>query len=92
LINQVISKVANVELYYKAMQFYLDFKPLMLNDLLISLASRLDHTRTVALFGKLKQLPLVKPYLRHVQNLNNKAINESLNQLLIEEEDYQVSS
>lgn len=87
--KEVITKVANVELYYKAMQFYLDFKPLLLNDLLINLSTRLDHTRTVALFAKLKQLPLVKPYLRHVQNLNNKAINEALNQLLIDEEDYQ---
>jgi clathrin heavy chain len=34
-------------------------------------------------------LPLVKAYLRSVQSLNNKAINEALNDLLIEEEDYQ---
>ena len=39
---------------------------------------------------QVKQLPLVKPYLRSVQNHNNKAVNESLNNLLIEEEDYQV--
>ncbi|CAF0843469.1 unnamed protein product [Adineta ricciae] len=38
---------------------------------------------------EVKQLPLVKPYLRSVQNINNKAINEALNNLLIEEEDYQ---
>jgi hypothetical protein len=31
----------------------------------------------------------VKPYLRSVQSLNNKAINEALNNLLIDEEDYQ---
>jgi clathrin heavy chain len=30
----------------------------------------------------------VKPYLRSVQNLNNKAVNEALNGLLINEEDY----
>ena len=33
-------------------------------------------------------MQLVKPYLRSVQNLNNKAVNESLNSLLINEEDY----
>ena len=33
-------------------------------------------------------LKLVKSYLRSVQSLNNKAINEALNSLLIEEEDY----
>ncbi|OTF76201.1 clathrin heavy chain 1-like protein [Euroglyphus maynei] len=34
-------------------------------------------------------LPLVKNYLRSVQSLNNKAINEALNDLFIEQEDYQ---
>uniref|UniRef100_A0A5S6QG16 Clathrin heavy chain n=1 Tax=Trichuris muris TaxID=70415 RepID=A0A5S6QG16_TRIMR len=86
--KEVITKVANIELYYKAMQFYLDYKPLLLNDLLAVLAPRLDHTRTAAFFTKCNHLPLVKPYLRMVQSQNNKAINEALNQLLIEEEDY----
>lgn len=36
------------------------------------------------------QLPLVKPYLRSVQSHNNKSVNEALNHLLTEEEDYQV--
>jgi len=87
--KDIITKVANIELYYKAIQFYLDFKPLLLNDLLLVLTPRLDHTRAVHFFGKVGHLPLVKPYLRAVQNHNNKAINESLNNLLIDEEDYQ---
>ncbi|XP_054748808.2 clathrin heavy chain 1 isoform X1 [Lytechinus pictus] len=87
--KDVITKVANIELYYKAIQFYLDYKPMLLNDLLVVLIPRMDHTRAVGLFEKLKQLPLVKPYLRQVQSHNNKAINDALNDLLIEEEDYQ---
>ena len=83
-------QVANIEIYYKAIQFYLDYKPLLLNDLLLVLTPRLDHTRSVTFFSKQGHIALVKPYLRSVQNLNNKAINEALNQLLIEEEDYQV--
>lgn len=43
--KDIITKVANIELYYKAIQFYLDFKPLLLNDLLLVLAPRMDHTR-----------------------------------------------
>lgn len=82
-------QVANIELYYKAMQFYLDYKPMLLNDLLLVMAPRLDHTRTVSFFQKNSHLPLVKQYLRAVQNLNNKAINEALNQLFIDEEDHQ---
>uniref|UniRef100_A0A670YUR1 Clathrin heavy chain n=1 Tax=Pseudonaja textilis TaxID=8673 RepID=A0A670YUR1_PSETE len=87
--KDIITKVANVELYYKAIQFYLEFKPLLLNDLLMVLSPRLDHTRAVNFFSKVKQLPLVKPYLRSVQNHNNKSVNESLNNLFITEEDYQ---
>lgn len=119
--------MANVELYYKAIQFYLEFKPLLLNDLLIVLSPRLDHSRAVNFFSKVqkastrlpclcgeplnfelhaclksakmtfwflqvKQLPLVKPYLRSVQNHNNKSVNEALNNLFISEEDYQVQT
>ncbi|XP_074599513.1 clathrin heavy chain 1-like isoform X1 [Brevipalpus obovatus] len=87
--KEMITKVANIELYYKAVQFYLDYKPLLLNDLLLILAPRMDHTRSVNFFTKNNHLPLVKAYLRSVQSLNNKAINEALNNLLIEEEDYQ---
>ncbi|GMS88450.1 hypothetical protein PENTCL1PPCAC_10625, partial [Pristionchus entomophagus] len=86
--KEVIAKVANVELYYKAMQFYLEHKPLLLNDLLTVLTPRLDHSRTVHFFSKQKHLPLVKPYLKAVQSQNNAAINEALNNLLIEEEDH----
>lgn len=41
-----------MELYYKATQFYLEFKPLLLNDLLIVLSPRLDHSRAVNYFSK----------------------------------------
>ncbi|XP_072538117.1 clathrin heavy chain 1 isoform X5 [Salminus brasiliensis] len=87
--KEIISKVANVELYYKSLQFYLEYKPMLLNDLLSVLAPRLDHTRAVSFFAKVNQLRLVKPYLRSVQSHNNRAVNEALNSLLTEEEDFQ---
>uniref|UniRef100_A0A673ADK7 Clathrin heavy chain n=1 Tax=Sphaeramia orbicularis TaxID=375764 RepID=A0A673ADK7_9TELE len=87
--KDIIAKVANVELYYKSLTFYLDYKPLLLNDLLTILSPRLDHSRAVTFFTKVNQLKLVKPYLRSVQNHNNKSVNEALNNLLTEEEDFQ---
>ncbi len=89
LFKDVITKVANVELYYRGLQFYLDHKPLLLNDLLMVLTPRLDHTRTVGFFRKANHLHFVKPYLRSVQQNNNKAINEAVNQVHIEEEDFE---
>lgn len=51
--------MANVELYYKAVHFYLEFKPLLLNDLLIVLSPRLDHTRAVNFFSKVLLLTFI---------------------------------
>ena len=50
--KDIIGKVANIELYYKAIDFYLEFKPMLLNDLLLILSPRLDHTRAVNYFIK----------------------------------------
>ena len=63
----MMMKVANIEIYYRALQFYLDYKPLLLNDLLLVLTPRMDHTRAVNFFQKVGHIPLVKPYLRAVQ-------------------------
>jgi len=84
-----IVKVANTELYYKAMDFYLKFKPLLLNKLLLVLIPRLDHTRTVHMFLKLGRLSMVSGYLKEVQQNDNKAVNEALNELYITEGDYE---
>jgi clathrin heavy chain len=35
------------------------------------------------------QLPLIMPYLQHVQRENNKVVNEAINNLLVEEENYE---
>lgn len=81
-------KVANAEYYYKGIQFYNDYQPTLINDLLTILTPRVDHARVVGIFKKLNNLPLVKPYLVSVQQSNIKAVNEAYNQLLIEEEDF----
>lgn len=54
--KEMITKVANIELYYRAIQFYLDYKPVLLNDLLLVLAPRMDHTRAVNFFAKVRDL------------------------------------
>jgi len=85
--KDVIVKVANLDLYYRALRFYLDEQPMLINDLLAALVPRIDHTRVVQLFTKSDNLPLIKPYLVAVQRVNNEAVNNAYNELLIEEED-----
>ncbi|KAI9336615.1 hypothetical protein DFJ73DRAFT_646661 [Zopfochytrium polystomum] len=86
--KDIIVKVTNLEIYYKALRFYLEEQPLSINDLLVVLTPRIDHTRVVQMFQKTNNLPLIKPYLIAVQQANNQAVNTAYNDLLIEEEDY----
>ncbi|WFD08329.1 Clathrin heavy chain [Malassezia vespertilionis] len=87
----VVPQVANVEIYYRALTFYLEQHPLLLNDLLTVLAKRIDHGRVVRMFKKHDHdnVPLIRPYLIAVQHLNSEAVNDAYNDLLIEEEDYE---
>ncbi|KAH8519947.1 hypothetical protein H0E87_001406 [Populus deltoides] len=86
--KDVVVKVANVELYYKAVHFYLQEHPDLINDLLNVIALRVDHTRVVDIMRKAGQLRLVKPYMVAVQSNNVSAVNEALNGIYVEEEDY----
>lgn len=87
--KDVAVKVSNADLFYKAISFYLDEHPLLLCDLLAVLSSRIDHTRVVDVMRKREHLPLVKPYLLSVQQSNLVAVNEAVNDLLIEEHDFE---
>ncbi|KAJ1034690.1 hypothetical protein NDA13_000947 [Ustilago tritici] len=87
----ILPKVANVEIYYRALTFYLEQHPLLLNDLLTVLAKRIDHGRVVRMFKKKENdnVPLIRSYLMSVQAHNLEAVNDAYNDLLIEEEDFE---
>ncbi|KAI0091788.1 clathrin heavy chain [Irpex rosettiformis] len=86
--KDVIVRVANIEIYYKALTFYLQEQPTLLTDLLTVLIPRIDHTRVVKMFRSIDHIPLIRSYLIAVQHLNIEAVNDAYNDLLIEEEDY----
>ena len=83
-----IQKVRNQEIHYKSIQFYLDQHPLELNRLLQVLTPNLDHARVVHQLRKSDHLPLVVEYLKDVQKENLSAVNEALNEIFVEDEDY----
>jgi clathrin heavy chain len=86
--KDVVVRVANIEIYYKAVSFYLQEQPTLLTDLLTVLIPRIDHARVVRTFRQIDHIPLIRPYLIAVQHLNIEAVNDAYNDLLIEEEDY----
>merc|ERR1712137_504369 len=89
----IMQKISNFELYYRAIQFYFDEQPMQVNSLLNIIASKVDHARVVQLVRKigppsLGHLPLILPYLKQVQQHNIAAVNEALNDLYCEAEQY----
>ncbi|KAM9913562.1 hypothetical protein OXX69_001487 [Metschnikowia pulcherrima] len=86
--KEIIAKVSNLEIYYKAINFYLAENPTLLVDLLSVLTSKIDLPRLVRMFVKSDNLPLIKPFLISVLDKNNSIVNGAYHDLLIEEEDY----
>jgi clathrin heavy chain len=87
-LKDTIVKVTNLEIYYRALGFYLEQQPTLLTDLLQVLTPRIDVNRVVKMFVKSDNIPLIKPFLLSVQSQNKREVNNALNDLLIEEEDY----
>ena len=86
--KETVVKVANLEIYYRALNFYLQEQPPLITDLLQALTPRIDVSRVVRMFEKSDNIPLIKPFLLNVQTQNKRAVNDAINDLLIEEEDY----
>lgn len=83
-----VQKVRNPEVQYKAITFYIQMHPLHLVRLLQVLTPHLDHARTVHLLRKQDALALALEYMKSVQKENLSVVNEAINEILIQEEDY----
>jgi len=55
---QLITKVSNTELYYKSINFYLEEQPLQINELLKTLANKIDLVKCTSLIRKLNIVQL----------------------------------
>jgi len=87
--QMIMQKISNMEIYYRAVQFYFDEQPLQVNSLLNTIASKADHARVVQLARKAGHLPLILPYLKQVQQHNIAAVNEAINEVYAEAEQYE---
>jgi clathrin heavy chain len=87
--KDTLVKATNTEIFYKAIDFYIQQQPLMLNDLLAVLSQRLDHVRVISQLRKAQHMPLVKQYLLSTQPLNIKEVNDALYELYVQEEDHE---
>ena len=89
LFVQNLLKAANSDIIYKAITFYIEEEPMKLNDLLKQITSKVDFSKVVSLVRRTGFLPLIIDWLKSVQNQNNQAVNDALNQIYLEIEDYE---
>merc|ERR1719502_2135175 len=62
---------------------------MQVNSLLSTIAAKVDHGRVVQLVRKANQLPLILPFLKQIQPHNSIAVNEAINELYAESEQYE---
>ena len=86
--KDIIIHVKAAAVAYKAVSFYIEEHPMDLVDLLHVLTAKVDPARVVGIARKRGVLPLIKPWLLDIQNVNNASVNEAVNELAIQELDY----
>merc|ERR1719446_1557044 len=59
------------------------------NSLLNTIAPKIDHARVVQQVRKAGHLPLIVPYMKQVQQHNIAAVNEAINDLYVDGEQYE---
>jgi clathrin heavy chain len=86
-----IVKVRNAEIMYKAVNFYLTMHPTLFTRLMEVLEDHVDHSRVVNQLRRTGDwaLQIGQAYMKSVQKANLSAVNEALNELYIEDEDYE---
>ena len=86
-----IIKVRNGEIMYKAVNFYLTMHPMLFTRLMEVLEELVDQSRVVNQLRRTGDwaLQIGQSYMKSVQKENLSAVNEALNELYIEDEDYE---
>mmetsp|Transcript_17587 Transcript_17587/g.26695 ORF Transcript_17587/g.26695 Transcript_17587/m.26695 type:complete len:1735 (-) Transcript_17587:150-5354(-) len=86
-----IVKVRNAEVMYKAVGHYLTMHPTLFTRLMEVLEENIDHSRVVSQLKRTGDwaLQLAQPYLKSVQKFNLSPVNEAVNELYVEDEDYE---
>merc|ERR1711976_245553 len=64
-------------------------QPMQVNSLLNTIAAKVDHARVVQQVRKSGHLPLILPYLKQVQQHNIATVNEAINEIYVEAEQYE---
>ncbi|KAG5489303.1 hypothetical protein GH5_00170 [Leishmania sp. Ghana 2012 LV757] len=88
IFKDTISHLGASDVVYTAIGFYLKTHPDLLNDFLSSIFKRVDPERVMVETQRLAPIHVIRTFLEAAQERNVKKVNEALNDLYIEEEDF----
>jgi clathrin heavy chain len=91
LFLDAVTKIRNAELTYKAIAYYLSMHPNLFTRLMEVMEDTADHSRVVSQLRRTGDwaLQLGQPYMKSVQKGNLSQVNEALNELYVDDEDYE---
>jgi len=87
--KEIIVEVTQPDIFYDAVKFYIEYNPKEIKNIMNVLTPKIDPAKVVTRIKKLDHLPLIRDYLIAVQEKNIALVNEALNSLYIEEENYE---
>ncbi|KAH9582085.1 hypothetical protein LSM04_004601 [Trypanosoma melophagium] len=88
IFKDVLSHIGASDVVYSSITFYLKTNPQLLNDFLSSMFKTLDPERVLIEVTKMAPVHFIRQYLESAQDRNSRRVNEALNKLYMEEEDY----
>ncbi|ESS68039.1 clathrin heavy chain [Trypanosoma cruzi Dm28c] len=84
----VVSHLGSSDLVYNSIPFYIQTNPQLLDDFLTSMFKTLDPERVLLEVKKLAPVHFIRQYLESAQERNSRRVNEAINKLYMEEEDF----
>jgi clathrin heavy chain len=88
ILKEVLGKLGASDLCYTAVTFYVVNQPTHLHDLLMTLGNKVDAARVMNEVKKNAPVTLIRQFLEATQDKNNRKVNDTLNALYVEEEDF----
>ncbi|CCW60031.1 unnamed protein product [Phytomonas sp. EM1] len=86
--KDAVLRMGSNDVVYSAIGFYMKTHPELLNDFLSSIFKKVEPERVMVEVEKYAPIYLIRTYLEAIQERNLKKVNETLNDLYIEGEDF----
>lgn len=86
--KDVVSYLGSSDILYNGILFYIEYHPDLLLNYLVHIMKKVDPERVMLMVQKVSPIHIIRSYLESVQERNIKKVNETLNDLYVDEESF----